>query len=76
MQHDFPHRRGAERGARYLVILSHRPKYLPLRDLRRDGPEIEPVLYPARTGTRCRYSLKGLFLNLGAGPALQVLASN
>jgi hypothetical protein len=37
MQHDLPHRRGAQRGARHLIILSYRPKYLPLGDLRRDG---------------------------------------
>jgi len=37
MQHDFPNRGGAQRGARHLVILSDRPKYLPLRDLRRDA---------------------------------------
>src|SRR5208283_3991991 len=32
MQHDFPNRRGAQRRARYLVILSNRPKYFLLRD--------------------------------------------
>jgi|ERR1700733_10221337 len=47
-QHDLPNRRRAERGARHLVVLAHRPKYLPLRDLRRDGSKIEPVFHPAR----------------------------
>ena len=43
MQHDLPNRRGAKRRSRHLVVLAHRPKYFPLGDLRRDGPEIEPV---------------------------------
>jgi hypothetical protein len=43
MQHDLPNRRRAKRRSRHLVVLAHRPKYFPLGDLRRDGPEIEPV---------------------------------
>src|SRR5208282_1572320 len=68
MQHDLPHRRRAQRGARHLVILSDRPKYLPLRDLRRDGPEIETLFRPARNGHQA--NLLALADELGNHPAI------
>src|ERR1035437_2973918 len=48
MQHDFPNRSCAQRGARHLAILSDRPKHFLLGDFSRDGPEIETLFHPGR----------------------------
>jgi hypothetical protein len=68
MQHDLPDRRRAERGARHLVVLSHRPKYPSLGDFRSAGPEIEPVFDPARN--RHQAKLLALADEIGNHPAI------